>query len=100
MTLMRVSVVRLDNLRHGVGEVVKKHGLRQHGCARDLFVDTFNGVAVDVSGDENDRRVAHPAKPPSDLYAFAASFQINVLRRATSWQRRWPGNDGPPALAD
>ncbi len=74
------SVVRLDSLHHGVGEVVKKHGLRQHGRVRDLFVDTLNGVAVEVSGDENDRHVAYLSKPPSSLDPFAASFETNVLR--------------------
>ena len=43
-----------------------------------LFMDALDGIGIGVCGDEDDRYVAYLAKPSSGLYAFAASFEINV----------------------
>ena len=72
------SVVRLHNLRHSLGKAVQKDRLRQYGRSRYLFADARDCVAVRVSGNENYRRLAYLSKPPSNLDAFAASFEIDV----------------------
>ena len=52
----------------------------QHRCVRHLFVDALDGVAVRVSANEDNRGLAHRAKPSGDLNPFAASFEIESIR--------------------
>jgi hypothetical protein len=50
----------------------------QHWCSRYLFLNAIDGVAIRVSGNEDDRGLAYLIKPPSDLNPFTPSFEINV----------------------
>ena len=71
-------MLRLGNLRHGVGKPVLIDRLRYHRRARNPPLDTLNSVVIRVSGDEDNRHVAHLSKTPSRLDPFAASFETNV----------------------
>src|SRR5680860_741293 len=64
--------------RHGIGKAVAIDRLGEHWGSRDLLMDALDGIAVSVSGDEDNRRVAYFAKPSSDFDPLAASFERNV----------------------
>jgi hypothetical protein len=78
-------VVRLGNLRHGVGQAVKKDWLMQHGRVGDLLMDALDSVAIGVSGDEDDGYLAYLSKPSSRLDPFATSFETNVHQDDIGW---------------
>ena len=52
--------------------------LCDHRGVWHLFVNTLDGIVVGVCSDEDDRHVAHFAKPSGSFDPFAASLQINV----------------------
>jgi hypothetical protein len=60
---------------HGCGKVVVIRQFGQHTSSRDLLMDALDGVAISISGDEDDRCLAYLAKPPSDLDPFEAGCQ-------------------------
>jgi hypothetical protein len=64
--------------RHGIAKAVMPYGLGQHRRSWDHLVDARDGVAVSVSGDEDNRHVACLSKSPSGLDPFAVPFEINV----------------------
>lgn len=71
-------LVSRDNRRHRLCQAIAIDRLVYDPRSGYAVADAIHGRVISVARDEHNRCIAHLSKPPSDLDAFATSFETDI----------------------